>query len=332
MIHIINPLENPFGGSENRALHLAKLLNQHASVVLWHQSPDEEFWRKQYPGIELRLLDPDSGQFPSQGCFVFAGFYSIPGDWIFQSSPSRIILVVNLDPRHFQFSQTVSRLASCGCRVDFVYASQWIAQLVQVPGVVEFSPIDIDRFSPGSRSGNAASFRVGRLSRDSHGKHHPGDMKLYRRLVQRGCSVSVMGGTVLSGAVSAKPLLQNGVELLPAGYRAPEVFLRSLDCFIYRTSPQWIEPHGRVITEAMACGLPVVAHRQGGYCDFIKHGENGFLFSSAAEALGLIERLKAQPDLCESVGLAARKTMQAMFSSSRLAAVRAYYLGSNDPG
>jgi glycosyltransferase involved in cell wall biosynthesis len=37
------------------------------------------------------------------------------------------------------------------------------------------------------------------------------------------------------------------------------------------------EPFGRVIIEAMACGLPVIATRDGGVPEIISHGQEGFL-------------------------------------------------------
>jgi glycosyltransferase involved in cell wall biosynthesis len=39
------------------------------------------------------------------------------------------------------------------------------------------------------------------------------------------------------------------------------------------------EPFGRVLVEAMACGVPVVATRSGGVPEIIRHGQDGFLVS-----------------------------------------------------
>ena len=42
-----------------------------------------------------------------------------------------------------------------------------------------------------------------------------------------------------------------------------------------------VEDFGMIAIEAMACGVPVIAHRQGGALDFIKEGQTGRLFDNA---------------------------------------------------
>lgn len=67
-----------------------------------------------------------------------------------------------------------------------------------------------------------------------------------------------MGGHCLSHQ------LQGAAALLPAGAQRAGDFLRTLDCFFSRTSERWLEAYGRVVLEAMACGLPMVWGRRGG--------------------------------------------------------------------
>jgi glycosyltransferase involved in cell wall biosynthesis len=69
-----------------------------------------------------------------------------------------------------------------------------------------------------------------------------------------------------------------------------------------------------VVLEAMACGLPVVCERRGGYCEFIESGRNGFLFDDDREAFEILMRLKACPLLRRSVGAAARETVSTLYS------------------
>ena len=118
----------------------------------------------------------------------------------------------------------------------------------------------------------------------------------------------------------------DGVRLLSAGAEPAEQFLRSLDCFLYRTDPAWTEPWGRVVAEAMSCGLPVVCERRGGYTEFIEDGVDGFLFDTSAEALVILRRLRNDPALRVRVGAAARDRMLSLHSREATAERIAYYL------
>src|SRR3712207_3243022 len=104
------------------------------------------------------------------------------------------------------------------------------------------------------------------------------------------------------------------------------LFLQGLDCFFYRTSENFVEPSGRVITEAMACGLPVVCHKRGGYAETIDDGKNGFLFDTQQEALKILLKLKEDPALRERVGKAARRTAEELFSDAVRSEIVEFYL------
>jgi glycosyltransferase involved in cell wall biosynthesis len=54
---------------------------------------------------------------------------------------------------------------------------------------------------------------------------------------------------------------------------------------------QWAEPFGLVMTEAMACGTPVVAWRNGSVPEVVADGETGFIVSSVDEMAAAIARV-----------------------------------------
>jgi glycosyltransferase involved in cell wall biosynthesis len=54
---------------------------------------------------------------------------------------------------------------------------------------------------------------------------------------------------------------------------------------------QWPEPFGLVMTEAMACGTPVVAWRNGSVPEVVADGETGFIVSSVEEMAAAIARV-----------------------------------------
>jgi glycosyltransferase involved in cell wall biosynthesis len=195
------------------------------------------------------------------------------------------------------------------------------------PGIVQASLIDLDRFAPSTSKkpseSASAGFTVGRLSRTDYFKHHPDDPALYRQLVDHGCRVRIMGP---SQDLKAELSGLQSIELLPAYAQEAHLFLQGLDCFFYRTSENYLEPSGRVITEAMACGLAVVCHKRGGYAEWIEDGRNGFLFDTQQEALEIVLKLKEDPALRERVGKAARRTAEELFSDTVRSEIVEFYL------
>ena len=66
------------------------------------------------------------------------------------------------------------------------------------------------------------------------------------------------------------------------------MFLRTLDCFVYRTSESWFEAYGRVVIEAMATALPVVASPRGGYVQHLREDVNALLLRNGANCSVLV--------------------------------------------
>jgi glycosyltransferase involved in cell wall biosynthesis len=205
-------------------------------------------------------------------------------------------------------------------RIDLVYASATLQAGSGLPGVVHPSPIAVERFQPAA--GEHAGFTVGRMSRDAREKHHPEDPALYRELAQAGCRVRIMGGERSLGADVPAP----GVELLPECAEPAEEFLRSLDVFLFRTHPGWLETFARCVSEAMCCGLPVVCEDRGGPVDLVTHGRDGFLVGNTAQARDAVLRLKADAELRRRIGAAARATILRVYSPARIQELVAYYL------
>jgi glycosyltransferase involved in cell wall biosynthesis len=54
---------------------------------------------------------------------------------------------------------------------------------------------------------------------------------------------------------------------------------------------RWAEPFGLVMTEAMACGTPVVAWRNGSVPEVVADGETGVIVSSVEEVAAAVDRV-----------------------------------------
>jgi len=56
---------------------------------------------------------------------------------------------------------------------------------------------------------------------------------------------------------------------------------------------QWGEPFGIVMTEALACGTPVIAMNHGAVPEVIRHGETGFICSTMDDMISSVEKIRA---------------------------------------
>jgi glycosyltransferase involved in cell wall biosynthesis len=317
-IHLVNPLVDAFGGSERRTLNYFSLLGPHADVTLWAEGEPHA----QFAGLPLRRLDPTRNELPRGGMLVLVGIYVERAHWLTRARPERLIVIYNTIEL-FRLRRLLEYMTGAGLpHPELVCCSETLRASTQLPGFVDWGVYDFNAFAPPHHAPDDGPFTVGRLSRDDEHKHHPQDLRLYRDLAERGMKVRLMGATVLRERLGNVP----SIELLPAGAVAAPDFLRSLDAFVYRTGPMRSEPAGRIVVEAMACELPVVVGRNGGYCELIDHGSNGFIFDTHREAIGYVDALRADPALARRVGQAARAAVVERFGEAHLARVREFFL------
>jgi glycosyltransferase involved in cell wall biosynthesis len=78
------------------------------------------------------------------------------------------------------------------------------------------------------------------------------------------------------------------------GLQHRHMVLRWMTCSLCVVNTSESEGMSGTILEAMAIGCPVVARNNSGNCSIVTHGVNGFIFSTAAEAVLLCSQLVAQ--------------------------------------
>jgi glycosyltransferase involved in cell wall biosynthesis len=92
-----------------------------------------------------------------------------------------------------------------------------------------------------------------------------------------------------------EPLLRDAgeaVELIgEVGGAAKDDFLGNAHALLFPID--WPEPFGLVMIEAMACGTPVIAYRNGSVPEVIEDGVTGFIVRDEAEAVRAVERVAA---------------------------------------
>ncbi|WP_131114133.1 glycosyltransferase [Lichenihabitans psoromatis] len=320
-IHIFSKFEQTRGGSELHALDLAERLRAYATVELW--APDMCHTAFIESGT-VRVVDPWIGQLPSPGgIVVLVGLYFDLGPWMRLIAPHRVLGLYNTfeAPTAMDRIETIFEWTSL--RTELIYCSDMMRTELGLPRVFEPSPTDLDLFFPDTTV-TTRPFTLGRHSRDVVEKHHPEDAAIYRAVsAGRGRSI-VLGGVCMQETFG--PI--TGLDLRPTISSGIPDFIRSLDCYFYRTGT-WVEPWGRVVIEAMACGVPVVAHRLGGYAQAIESGVNGFLFDDTEEAVQQVKRLMDDPDLRKEIGLNARNSAEALVGPTAMRRIIAYYLMEN---
>ena len=325
-VHIVTPFENPFGGSEAHALELARILSAEAQVSLWAtQGPVPP----ELAARGVRPIDAEHGGHPQGGVLVLVGSWQAPPSWVRAAAPGRVIVVHNVDEPAALLDLVLALHDQTQRPIRLCMPSESFRMRSGLPGVVYPTPIDLPRFRPAAAQSRAAGpFTVGRHSRNDHRKFHPRDPALFRRLAREGTRVRVLGGTVLLRHFApATP--ESGVELMVAGAEEPGAFLRTLDAFVYRTSPSLVETAGRVVAEALACGVPVLCSRDVGFAELVSDGVDGFLVDPDDDAamLGRIAALRADPALRQAMGRAARAKAEARFGHALEDEIRLAFLG-----
>jgi glycosyltransferase involved in cell wall biosynthesis len=316
-IHIFNGFQSPFGGSALEALALFKLLDRHHEVRLWATSSraSAELLRA-FPISRVAPFSVDGGNY----VFVGAHWRKLWRYWT--KRPDRLIYIYNtFHPKHI----AIATSPPWGWpKTELVFISEFEKRLLGLDGVVHPSPIDINRFAPRPVS-ERHQIIVGRLSRDTAHKYNRQDVPIFLDLAQRNVRIRLQGASCL-----ADDLRHSNIEVLSEGAEPAERFLQGLDIFYYRTGTH-VETFGRVVFEAMACGLPVVCHRYGGYSDWIVSGKNGFLFSTDDEARNILDQLIADPLLRQSAGANARQTIEDMYASDKMDERLQFYVRSKRP-
>ena len=93
-------------------------------------------------------------------------------------------------------------------------------------------------------------------------------------------------------------------------------FLSKGNCFWYHLPPGYQDQGPRVILEAMACGLPVIADNRYGAKDRVTP-ETGWLCEDVNDYLDVIEEIKQDVSILETKGKAARELAKKEYVASR---------------
>ncbi len=330
-IHIVCKLDS-IGGTEGRAVNLYRFLAPHVSVILWSTTAP---LAQHLASAPIRQIGADDA--PGGGTLVLIGTYFDCGEWLEKSSFDKVVICHNLSEQYPSLMERMIQLEENPSHpiVRLTFPSRLFMDSVGLPGLVEYSAIDLDVFRPrNTRVVRDSGLVVGRHGRAYALKFHPNDPAFFRRIIALGHAVRILGGTVIADAfvddVGSIP------ELLALGQNDAREFLETLDVFVFRKHPKLFETGGSTIVEAMAMELPVIVFaEQCGVAELIRHGENGFLVDTEVQAIEVIEHLAGDPVLRRRIGLAARATIVEVMQRQH-SQMFEYYLGVTnselDPG
>ena len=144
--------------------------------------------------------------------------------------------------------------------------------------------------------------------------------QIHRRLPE--CRFVVCGAPLFSDAASVayEQKAREAASGLPVEFSGwvTDVYDVMKDLDLLLVPSMWAEPNPRVILEAFAAGVPVIAFSVGGIPEIVEHGRNGFLCRDRAEMARLaVELLEGDPMRLCAVSQAARECWLARFTQQR---------------
>ncbi len=314
-IHLLGQFDHAFRGAELALLDLADLLVPHREVCLWSVAAPHPSLRN-HRGKAVRQLSPYNGIFPKGDTLVIGGIHFDLGPWLAYGRYQRILLICNIPNNQQLLLQIEAIRQATGKMPELIYVSAMQKLSVGLPGVVHPVPMNLDTFwamqrpSQDNQNGSPKPLLVGRMSRDSLSKHDPQDAALYRSLSARGFRLRIVGGMCLKPALAR----DDNIELLPEGAMPAYELLKGLDLFFYRTGAA-AETFGRVIWEAMASGLPVVAQAHGGYSAWLQNGQHAVLVHTQEQAFDALMALAHDAALRQRLGESGKLLTQSMYST-----------------
>ena len=319
-VHIVCKLDT-LGGTESRALNLYRQLSLHGPTTLWSTRPVLAAHAARFPIREIT-----ASNIPSGGTLALIGTYFECGPWLEREHFDRIVVCHNLPEQYASLGRRLGQIEinASHPEVRLTFPSELFKQTSGLPGSVEYSPIDLAAFRCRVPRTASRAMTVGRHGRAHPMKFHPNDPAFFRSIMSRGHAVKLLGGTQIA------PLFAYDVARRPAllavGAQNVQTFLESLDVFVFRIHPHFLETGGTVILEAMAMELPVILFSERcGSTELIDNGVNGFLVTTEDEALAIIDRLSGDIALRERVGRAARATIVELMRKQETAVVENYF-------
>jgi len=183
---------------------------------------------------------------------------------------------------------------------------------------VVYPPVDIDKFSPATKENVILS--VGRFDNILNAKRQDVLIDIFAHLTTHHPNLSwklvLAGGSVddpqknsylkllhqKATGLNVEFLVNPDFDTLTNLYSHSAIYWHAAGFEVNQeTHPQNTEHFGIVVVEAMASGCVPIVVNAGGLPEIVKHGTNGYLWSSVSEASDLTYNLISNPELQEQL-------------------------------
>ena len=190
--------------------------------------------------------------------------------------------------------------------------------------------VDTSRFTPGDRIKARLGIGIpegatvlGVVGRFGPFKRHRLLIQVFEALADRQPDLHLLivggGGPEEASVLQSCKTSRHSHRIWPVGFQAdPRPFYHALDLLVAASVNEGLS---NAVLEAMACGIPVLAHRACGNAEVISEGVDGFLtdlFTQESLSSALLGVLSGDQKLTE-VGAAARGKVMAQFSLEKMA-------------
>jgi len=321
-VHVIGDLR-PRRRDRVVARALARALAPHADIRLWSTQPAESALAHD---DAVPTIDAASAAQLTDDTVILLEADDPPGAWFDALRARRLVLRMRAaDPELLVRRLAYVEANPSPWEVRVAMPGRDAAARVGPAAIVDYAWLDdVLLDPPGRGSAGAGAVVIGRHGAEPATEHHPLDAAMYRRLMDRGHQIRILGGGPLVPAFAGDAAGANIALLAPLD-ESRAAFLGSLDVYLYRRAPWAPSDGGARVLEAMAAGRPVVVFAAAlDVPECVEHERTGFVVTDEDEAFACIERLAADPSLRQRIGSAARAASAKLMTAQRYRVTASY--------
>lgn len=307
---------------------------------VWHAVDSLNPWMQERVGMVLKRVSPDILHSHNLGGFSVSAWRAADGESIPIVHTARDYTLLCPKNMFWNGANCTGRCYKCRAftisrksdsrQVDgFVGISDFVLRRHEAHGYFDeaekkviYNPVDIEEGSTGGKR-NTEGLKLGFLGRIS-------EKKGIRRMVES-LNLSMSDVELYVGGVGDKQYeekvkkIAGGEPITFLGFVDPSAFFETVDVLVVPSV--WHEPFGRVVIEAYAHSVPVIAARRGGLPETVREGTTGFTYDpDNSKALNEhVDAFRRREKLVERMGESARREAEKYALSTHVGEYATFY-------